>query len=242
MLFLDIFHHTNMNLNILGTKVKYIYVKIVTLTIVLLDFIFELYLNKDGNHGNNINNVSHAHAYLEDNKVLSIYLSNPIECLNNHLFQIKLHYTKAYLSQQTCCTIKFLNINWNFRRKRGRHISEMKPRKWSFDYVYGVNKSVLRKFGKSATLMWNIRNIVATLVNIQALKPKIDTLCHHLVTLKIEICLITETWLKHVDLDSININVKNHGYIVISKEMTDRPSSENTCVFKKHLNISKIPM
>ena len=93
-----------MDLNVLITRGKYIYAQIVPLSIVFGCFISELYLNKGGNYGNNINNVGHDHT--EDKKVFSKHLSDPINCTNSHLFQIKLHPTKVYLMPQTSLGLK----------------------------------------------------------------------------------------------------------------------------------------
>ena len=138
-------------------NVLQIYAQIVTLSLLLLDFISELYLKK-GNHGNHINYTKH------------------------NLFQMRLYSQKVYLTPQTSSRIKSLNIKQNFRRERGR--CKIKPRKW--DYISGVNKCVLRQLDKFATVIWNIRITAATLVNIESLKYKIDTLLHHVVTLKTE--------------------------------------------------------
>ena len=76
------------------------------------------------------------------------------------------------------------------------------------------------------------------LTNIQSLKLKIDMIIHYILQHKLDICVITDTWVsKNEDLQYIKANLKMQVYIILSCERENRKGGGLACIYNEKLKM-----
>ena len=76
------------------------------------------------------------------------------------------------------------------------------------------------------------------LINIQSIKSKLDAFLHHITLNEIDICFITETWIKtDHDLQVCETNISGLGDKIINKCRENQSGGGVTCIYKGHLDI-----
>ena len=129
------------------------------------------------------------------------------------------------------CLGSFVRIKKKFRGGRG---GRNKVRAWSLNK--GVHQHLLWTLPKCDITKWNDTPI--RLINIQSIKSKIDALLHHITLNKIDIWLITETWIQtDQDLQILYANISGLGYKVIDKCRENQQEGGIACIYKEHLDI-----
>ena len=84
-------------------------------------------------------------------------------------------------------------------------------------------------------------NFALTLVTKQALKNKDTILLHHLIEMKTDICIVTETWLKENDDTWLECSdISRNGYKIQTHNRNIRKGRGLAIVYRSNLNVSVI--
>ena len=130
-----------------------------------------------------------------------------------YILNLRQQFYRNRLDDKTIERIKELGLKRRFRGSRG---GRNKTRAWSSNMR--VHQHLLQTLPKCDITKWNDTPIRRLLINMQSMKGKIDTLLHHITLNDIDICLITETWIKtDHDLQILDANISGLGYKIINK-------------------------
>ena len=80
------------------------------------------------------------------------------------------------------------------------------------------------------------------LTNIQSLKPKLDTLIHHMQLNNLDICFITETWTQcrnEPEYQYIRANLDTDGYNIMIQSRENRKGGGIAVIYRPHLHVKK---
>ena len=76
------------------------------------------------------------------------------------------------------------------------------------------------------------------LINIQSLKPMINMILHYILQHKLELCLITETWISKIeDLQYIKVNLMTHGVNIFSCKRKNRKGRGLACTYNERFKM-----
>ena len=127
------------------------------------------------------------------------------------LFDLKSKFNKTALSKNDIERISSLGIKRNFRWTRGRR--KIRPK--VYQYNHGVHKHFLRTLPKLCIQYNKSRALSIGLVNIRSFNNKIDQFIHHFKSLDLDVCCVTESWIKNCeltildDLNSVGLSLIN---------------------------------
>ena len=159
------------------SDIKYFYLELLAFYIILIGLSGELFWNKGTSNKGTSKHVLHK----EFAKKASY----------QQIINLRQQFYKHRLDDKTIERIKELGLRRKFRGNRGGRI---KARAWSSNK--GVHQHLLWTLPKCDITKWNDTPIRMSLINIQSMKGKIDSLLHHITLNDIDICLIMETWIK----------------------------------------------
>ena len=130
---------------------------------------------------------------------------NHDDLLNIQKTMIKAKWKK--LDQDTCIIVRRLRLN-----KRGRHAGKRIKKSSITNGQGSTNQNNLTITEPMHSC--NIQNrLKAALVNIQSLKPKSNDLVAYLNDAKLDLCILTETWLREEDdswVSCLDLNIANY--------------------------------
>ena len=162
------------------SDIKYFYLELLAFYLILIGLSGELFWNK----GTSNKGIS-KHVLHKD-------IANKASNMSyQHIINLRQQFYRHRLDDKTIERIKELGLKRKFRGSRG---GRNKPRPWSSNK--GFHQHLLRTLPKCDITKWNDTPIKMLLINIQSMKGKIDALLHHITLNDIDICLITETWIK----------------------------------------------
>ena len=213
-----------MELNTHCTEIKYFYLELLALYLILTSLSLELFWDK----GLSKHVFDHKQV---TNKICS-KIHMPCTLLHQHIINLRQQFYKHKLDVKTLERIKELGLK-KFRGSRG---GRNKDRAWSSNK--GAHQYLLQTLPKCNITKWNHTPIRMLLINIQSIKSKIDTLLHHINLNDIDICFITETGIHtDQDLQILEANISGLGYKIIDKHRENQSGGDVACIYKGHLDI-----
>ena len=144
------------------------------------------------------------------------------------------------LPNKTRVWIKALGIKRRFRGHRGQIARKKRSKLWKEKWERNnrVHLKLLRKL-PSMTVYDNNNECKLGLVNARSLRNKINQFIHYSITEDLDICFITETWLK--DTDTVEIaSVRPPGYDFINFERKKRVGGGIGTFYKSEIQATPI--
>ena len=114
------------------------------------------------------------------------------------------------ISENNLDTITTLGIKRTLRGVRGKR--RLRPR--VRDYNNGVHQGLLRCLPKSCVQLCPARPVILGLVNTRSINNKVDQLIHQFKCLNLDMCCITESWVK--DYQNVSDDLSSAGLSIIN--------------------------
>ena len=163
------------------------------------------------------------------------YTLNQLKALK---WRVKLNRTLTILPPTTCKVIRHLRIQ---RRKKCRsHGKDLYRCNNKTRTVSLSNLQNLRHI-EALTRTDPSHNSALTLVNTQSLKNKDTIQLDHLIEMKTDICIVTETWLKENDDSWLECSdISRNGYKIQTHNRNIRKGGGLAIMYRSNLNVSVI--
>ena len=150
-----------------------------------------------------------THHQHQDNIVNKLELQHPVykrssplvytpDSLKHIKATIQHHIRYKHLDHQTCCIIQQLRLNR--RGKRGGKNKKIKNLK-----LQGIDHHniILINICHVNTIIHPLENVKISSINIQSIKNKEYMLHEYIVNKGIDVCVVSETWLKNNDENKV---------------------------------------
>ena len=127
--------------------------------------------------------------------------------------------------------LKDLNTERQSGKGRGKS-------KW--DTNSGIHYDLLRPLKKTEYILDNTKHMSLCLVNAQSVVNKMDILLHFLTTEGLDICAVTETWVRDVNVGIIKASAGRAGFRIIQASRKSRQGGGLAVLVKKSVNLKLI--
>ena len=114
------------------------------------------------------------------------------------------------ISENNLNTITTLGIKRTFKGVRGNWRLILRVR----DYNNGIHQELLRCLPKSCVQLCPVRPVILGLVNTRSINNKNNQLIHQFKCLNLDICCITESWVK--DCQNVSDDLSSAGLSIIN--------------------------